>query len=109
MKSSIVNIIYILVFITIFFYIKYYITNLTTDIKELKNDIELREAHNDIIAKKLDSIAVKKVEINNRIDNRSTTINNLQESLNTLPTYNTSLTNAVMFLHKFGNKQLNSQ
>jgi cell division protein FtsL len=109
MKSSILNIIYLFIFIIIFFYLKYYITNLNTDVKDLKHDIELREAQNDSIAKKLDSIAIKKVEVTNRIDNRSTTINNLQESLNTLPTYDTSLTNAVMFLHTFGNKQLNSQ
>lgn len=107
MKSSILNIIYILVFIVIFFYIKYYITNLNTNVIQLQHNIELREAQNDSISKKLDSIAVKKVEVTNRIDNRTTTINNLQESLNSVPTYDTSLTNAVIFLRAFGNKQLN--
>ena len=107
MKSSILNIIYILVFIVIFFYIKYYITNLNTNVIQLQHNIELREAQNDSIAKKLDSIAVKKVEVVNRIDNRTTTINNLQESLNSVPTYDTSLANAVIFLRAFGNKQLN--
>jgi hypothetical protein len=107
MKSSILNIIYILVFIVIFFYIKYYITNLNTNVIQLQHNIELREAQNDSISKKLDSIAVKKVEVTNRIDNRTTTINNLQESLNSVPTYDTSLANAVIFLRAFGNKQLN--
>jgi hypothetical protein len=107
MKSSILNIIYILVFIVIFFYIKYYITNLNTNVIQLQHNIELREAQNDSISKKLDSIAVKKVEVTNRIDNRTTTINNLQESLNSVPAYDTSLANAVIFLRAFGNKQLN--
>ena len=107
MKSSILNIIYITVFIVIFFYIKYYITNLNTNVIQLQHNIELREAQNDSISKKLDSIAVKKVEVTNRIDNRTTTINNLQESLNSVPTYDTSLANAVIFLRAFGNKQLN--
>lgn len=107
MKTTIINLIYVFVFLVIFFYIKYYVTNLNTDVNELKHNIELREAQNDSIAKKLDSIAVKKVEIINNIDKRSTTINNLQETLNNVPTYDTSLTNAVIFLRAFGSKQLN--
>ena len=107
MKTTIINLIYVFVFLVIFFYIKYYLTNLNTDVNELKHNIELREAQNDSIAKKLDSIAVKKVEIINNIDKRSTTINNLQETLNNVPTYDTSLTNAVIFLRAFGSKQLN--
>jgi hypothetical protein len=106
-KLPLINIVYILVFITIIFYIKQYVTDLNTNVKELKHNIELREAQNDSIVKKLDSISVQKVEVINHIDKRTTTINNLQESLNTLPVYDTSLANALRFLHIFGNKQLN--
>jgi uncharacterized protein YoxC len=106
-KLPLINIVYILVFITIFFYIKEYVSDLNTNVKELKHNIELREAQNDSIARKLDSIAVKKVEVINNIDKRSTTINNLQESLTIIPTYDTSLANAIIFLRAFSNKQLN--
>jgi hypothetical protein len=106
-QISLINIVYILVFIASIFYIEHYITGLNTNVKELTHNIELREAQNDSIVKKLDSISVKKIEVINHIDKRSTVINNLQESLNTLPVYDTSLTNAIRFLHSFGNKQLN--
>lgn len=106
-KLPLINIVYVLVFVAIFFYIKHYVTDLNTNVKELKHNIELREAQNDSIARKLDSIAVKKIEVVNNIDKRSTTINNLQESLTTLPTYDTSLANAIIFLRAFSNKQIN--
>jgi hypothetical protein len=109
MKTTIINLIYVFVFLVIFFYIKYYITNLNANVKELQHNIELREAQNDSISKKLDSIAIKKVEIINKIDNRSTTINNLQETLNNVPEYDTSLANAVIFLRAFGNQKLYRQ
>jgi uncharacterized protein YoxC len=109
MKTTIINLIYVFVFLVIFFYIKYYITSLNTNVKELQHNIELREAQNDSISKKLDSIAIKKTEIINKIDNRSTTINNLQETLNNVPEYDTSLANAVVFLRAFGNQKLHRQ
>ena len=80
-----INIIYLFVFVIIFFYIKNYITDLNTNVKVLQNEIEDRVIQNDSISKKLDSIAIQKVEIINNIQNRS---------------------NAIIFLNEFGNKKL---
>ncbi len=74
-----INTIYLFVFVIIFFYIKNYITDLNANVKVLQNEIEERVIQNDSISKKLDSIAIKKVEVINNIQNRSTIINNLQE------------------------------
>lgn len=101
-----INTIYLFVFVIIFFYIKIYITDLNANVKVLQNEIEDRVIQNDSISKKLDSIAVKKVEIINNIQNRSTIINNLQEELNKTPTFDTSISNAIIFLNEFGNKKL---
>ena len=95
-----INIIYLFVFVIIFFYIKNYITDLNTNVKVLQNEIEDRVIQNDSISKKLDSIAIQKVEIINNIQNRSTIINNLQE------VFDTSISNAIIFLNEFGNKKL---
>ena len=101
-----INAIYLFVFVIIFFYIKNYITDLNANVKVLQNEIEGRVIQNDSISKKLDSIAVKKVEIINNIQNRSTIINNLQEELNKTPTFDTSISNAIIFLNEFGSKKL---
>jgi hypothetical protein len=101
-----INAIYLFVFVIIFFYIKNYITDLNANVKVLQNEIEERVVQNDSISKKLDSIAVKKVEIINNIQNRSTIINNLQEELNKTPTFDTSISNAIIFLNEFGSKKL---
>jgi len=101
-----INTIYLFVFVIIFFYIKNYITDLNANVKVLQNEIEERVIQNDSISKKLDSIAVKKVEVINNIQNRSTIINNLQEELNKTPTFDTSISNAIIFLNEFGSKKL---
>jgi hypothetical protein len=101
-----INTIYLFVFVIIFFYIKNYITDLNANVKVLQNEIEERVIQNDSISKKLDSIAIKKVEVINNIQNRSTIINNLQEELNKTPTFDTSISNAIIFLNEFGSKKL---
>jgi hypothetical protein len=101
-----INTIYLFVFVIIFFYIKNYITDLNANVKVLQNEIEERVVQNDSISKKLDSIAIKKVEVINNIQNRSTIINNLQEELNKTPTFDTSISNAIIFLNEFGSKKL---
>jgi hypothetical protein len=101
-----INTIYLFVFVIIFFYIKNYITDLNANVKVLQNEIEERVIQNDSIYKKLDSIAIKKVEVINNIQNRSTIINNLQEELNNTPTFDTSISNAIIFLNEFGSKKL---
>ena len=101
-----INIIYLFVFVIIFFYIKNYITDLNANVKVLQNEIEERVVQNDSISKKLDSIAIQKVEVINNIQNRSTTINNLQEELNKTPVFDTSISNAIIFLNEFGSKKL---
>jgi hypothetical protein len=92
--------------VIIFFYIKNYITDLNANVKVLQNEIEERVVQNDSISKKLDSIAIQKVEVINNIQNRSTTINNLQEELNKTPVFDTSISNAIIFLNEFGSKKL---
>jgi len=101
-----INTIYLFVFVIIFFYIKNYITDLNANVKVLQNEIEERVIQNDSISKKLDSIAIKKVEVINNIQNRSIIINNLQEELNKTPTFDTSISNAIIFLNEFGSKKL---
>lgn len=104
-SQKITNLITIFGIVITLLYIKYYLANVNNDIEVLKHNIELRELQNDSISKKLDSIAVKKIEIVNRIDNRTTTINNLYDVLDNKPVYDTSISNAVLFLHDFANKQ----
>lgn len=80
--------------------------NIDSKINDLNNKIEIRTQQNDSINKKLDSIAVKKIEVINKIDNRKTTINNLFNDLKySKPTYDTSLSAAVNYLHEFSKKQ----
>lgn len=77
-----------------------------TQISDIKNKIEIRTQQNDSIYKKLDSIAVKKVEIINNIDNRKTSITNLYNDLKlSKPKYDTSLNAAIIYLKDFSNKQ----
>jgi hypothetical protein len=105
-RSEIINIFGIIATLLIFYYFYSITNNVDTKISDIKTRIELREQQNDSISKKLDSIAVKKIEIVNRIDNRKTTINNLFNDIKySKPKYDTSLNAAVLYLKEFSNKQ----
>lgn len=105
MKIQIINLILILLILAGLFFTNFKFAQTSNTINDLKHQIELREAQNDSINKKLDSIAVKKIEIVNHIDKRTTTINNLYQELNKKPIADTSLRNAILFLNEFANKK----
>jgi cell division protein FtsL len=105
MKAQIINLTLILLILVSLFFTNFKFMQTSNTINDLKNQIELREAQNDNISKKLDSISVKKIEIVNHIDKRTTTINNLYQELNKKPIADTSLSNAILFLNEFANKK----
>jgi uncharacterized protein YoxC len=105
-RAEIINLLSIIAALLMFYYFYTITNNVDTKISNIKAQIELREQQNDSISKKLDSIAVKKTEIVNRIDNRKTTINNLFNDIKySKPKYDTSLSAAVLYLKEFSNKQ----
>jgi hypothetical protein len=105
MKVQIINLILILLILVGLFFTNLNFEKSSGKIDELKHQIELRDAQNDSINKKLDSIAIKKIEVINNIDKRTTTINNLYHDLNKKPIADTSLHNAILFLNEFANKK----
>jgi peptidoglycan hydrolase CwlO-like protein len=106
-RSELINLIGIIsILLSLYYYFYVIAKDINTKVSDIKNRIEERSLQNDGIAKKLDSISVKKVEIINKIDNRKTTINNLFTDMeDSKPLYDTSLDAAILYLREFSNKQ----
>jgi uncharacterized protein YoxC len=106
-RSELINLIGIIsILLSLYYYFYVIAKDVNTNVSDIKNRIEERSLQNDGIAKKLDSISVKKVEIINKIDNRKTTINNLFTDMeDSKPLYDTSLDAAILYLREFSNKQ----
>ena len=106
LELELINLIGMICILILLYYLYVNSKNVNTKVSDIKNRIEERSLQNDSIAKKLDSISVKKVEIINKIDNRKTTINNLFTNIEySKPLYDTSLDAAILYLKEFSNKQ----
>jgi len=106
-RSELINLVGMIgILLSLYYYFYVIAKDVNMKVSDIKNRIEERSLQNDSIAKKLDSISVKKVEIINKIDNRKTTINNLFTDMeDSKPLYDTSLDAAILYLREFSNKQ----